>query len=287
MAELAPQSQPPEPRATQARRTALDYVGLGLLLMPPSVLGEMYIKGEPIDWRRAAIAAGASWVGGMVVLHFSKPPHEAARNATPTVRVSEYGRPLWARVTIVIVIMAATLAMSSLLSPDYRRQLQEARKNAAAMTRVLADMQHQLADARQQLIQAEAAESDRPNGRNVLDIDLVALREKVSKGTALEAAGIVAPYVGQWINLSGTVRDIEPEDKSLKSFRVFIYYRPDERAYPAEKVSILFKEQWKQRLMVLSAGQSISAICQIIAGSGTSAFYLENCEHLTVGNRQP
>ena len=64
-----PSASEPFAKTERPGTKTLDYIALGLLLAPPAVVFEMFIKGKSINWQRTAIATVASWVsGGFVVL---------------------------------------------------------------------------------------------------------------------------------------------------------------------------------------------------------------------------
>ena len=56
--------------------------------------------------------------------------------------------------------------------------------------------------------------------------DLIALRKDM---TSIEAEGVVAPHIGQWVRVSGTIRDIERK----KDFGLF---------FNTEKISVMIEE---------------------------------------------
>jgi hypothetical protein len=53
----------------RAGTKTLDYIALGLLLAPPTVVVDMYLKGDhSINWQKTAITAVICWVAGALVL---------------------------------------------------------------------------------------------------------------------------------------------------------------------------------------------------------------------------
>jgi hypothetical protein len=95
----------------------LDYIALGLLLAPPAVVFEMFIKGEPIDWRRTAIATAVSWVVGGLVVSAS---HGWQAWRSGNWRIGRYliaaESRFWVKAIIVAASIGFALALSSLLS---------------------------------------------------------------------------------------------------------------------------------------------------------------------------
>ena len=96
----------------------LDYIALGLLLAPPAVVVKMAIKGEPIDWRKTAIATIACWLGGSIAVwasHNWKSWQSVIPKAIPYFVAAE--SKFWVKGAIVATAMGGALALSSILSP--------------------------------------------------------------------------------------------------------------------------------------------------------------------------
>jgi hypothetical protein len=50
----------------------LEFVGLGFILVPPALLGEAFLKREPVDWQVMSAIFGGYWAVGAVVLFAGK-----------------------------------------------------------------------------------------------------------------------------------------------------------------------------------------------------------------------
>ncbi|MDR3425504.1 MAG: hypothetical protein P4M13_10620 [Alphaproteobacteria bacterium] len=95
----------------------LDYIALGLLLAPPAVVVEMYIKNEAIDWTRTTVATIACWVvGGLFVLasHRWQSLRPISWRVLPYLVAAE--SRFWVKALIVAAAIGGALALSSFLS---------------------------------------------------------------------------------------------------------------------------------------------------------------------------
>jgi hypothetical protein len=96
----------------------LDYIALGLLLAPPAVVVDMYMKGTPIDWRRTAIAAIACWIAGGVAV-FASHRWQTWRSESwrllPLLTTAE--NRFWGKAIIVAAAIAFSFFLSFLLAP--------------------------------------------------------------------------------------------------------------------------------------------------------------------------
>jgi hypothetical protein len=147
----ASMSEPPsnDPKRERPGTTTLDYIALGLLLAPPAVLFEIYIKGEPIDWSRTAVATLICWVAGGLVVWASKvwpswPPLTSWR-ILPSLVAAE--NKWWGKAVVIAVCMVGVLLLSSFLSnknpsslpPAAEFTQQQVDAKIAAATRTLHD----------------------------------------------------------------------------------------------------------------------------------------------------
>lgn len=134
----------------------LDYIALGLLLAPPAVVFEIFIKGDPIDWRRTAIATIVAWiVGGFVVLA----SHRWQSWRFSDWRVWQYllaaESRFWVKALIVAAAIGLALTLRSFLStepsssPQGSFTQQEVDEKVAATTKPLNDRIAQLEAAQQ------------------------------------------------------------------------------------------------------------------------------------------
>jgi hypothetical protein len=95
----------------------LDYIALGLLLAPPAVVVEMYMKEEPINWRKTAIVTVVCWVaGGLAVLasHGWQSWRSSDWRILPYL-ISLEGK-FWGKAAIIAICIGGALALSSILS---------------------------------------------------------------------------------------------------------------------------------------------------------------------------
>jgi len=110
----------PKPSGQTAERPGtktLDYIALGLLLAPPAVVVEMYLKSEPISWRRTAIATAVCWLGGGLALlaaHGWQSWRSKEWRVLPYLIAAE--KTFWGKAIIVGVSIGVALALSSVLS---------------------------------------------------------------------------------------------------------------------------------------------------------------------------
>jgi len=107
-------------------------------------------------------------------------------------------------------------------------------------------------------------------GREFVEADEAYLRNLFQTHTEVQAQTLVAPYIGKWTRVSGTVREVTqgPFDEMTVSLK--------------DRPPLYFKrERWQDRLSMLRRGDQIAAIGQIarIGDRGTS---LDNCELIQV-----
>jgi hypothetical protein len=110
------QSAPGDAKERPGTKT-LDYIALGLLLAPPAVVLDMYLKDHPINWGKVAIAAPVCWVaGGLAVLasHRWQSWRLADRKALSHLVAAE--NRFWIKGLIVAAAMGFALTLSSILS---------------------------------------------------------------------------------------------------------------------------------------------------------------------------
>lgn len=113
-------SEPPstEPLGERPGTKLLDYIALGLILAPPAVVFEIYIKGEPISWPKTVIATLLSWVIGGLVVWASKvwqswlPP--TRWRIFPLILAAE--NKIWGKASVIALCIGGALALSSFLS---------------------------------------------------------------------------------------------------------------------------------------------------------------------------
>jgi hypothetical protein len=95
----------------------LDYIALGLLLAPPAVVLDMYLKDHPINWRKVAIATPVCWVaGGLAIVssHRWQSWRSANTKVLPYLVAAE--NKFWVKGLIIAAAMGFALALSSVLS---------------------------------------------------------------------------------------------------------------------------------------------------------------------------
>jgi hypothetical protein len=116
-----PSLEPPRapPHTERPGTKTLDYIALGLLLAPPAVVVEMYMKDEPINWRKTFIVTVVCWVaGGFAVLasHGWQSWHSSNWRVLPYLIAAE-GK-IWGKAVIITICIGGALLLSSLLSAD-------------------------------------------------------------------------------------------------------------------------------------------------------------------------
>ena len=119
-----------------------DYIALGLLLAPPAVVVEMYLKDGTIGGWKLFIATAACWLsGGLVVLasHYWQSWRSADGRILPILIAAE--NKFWVRGLVVAASIGGALALSSFLSPPNRGELDASQKQIAALQAQLADAQ--------------------------------------------------------------------------------------------------------------------------------------------------
>lgn len=95
----------------------LDYIALGLLLAPPAVVFEMYVKGDSINWLRTAVATPICWaVGALVVLASHRWQSRQSINWRMWPYLVAAERRFWGKALIVAVAIGGALILSSVLS---------------------------------------------------------------------------------------------------------------------------------------------------------------------------
>jgi hypothetical protein len=96
----------------------LDYIALGLLLAPPAEVFAVYIRGEPIDWRRTAIATTVCWlVGGLIVM-----ASKGWQSWRPSWRILPFliaaENKWWGKAFVIAVCMVGVLLLNSFLANE-------------------------------------------------------------------------------------------------------------------------------------------------------------------------
>jgi hypothetical protein len=91
----------------------LDYIALGLLLAPPAVVFEMYIRGDPISWQRTALATAACWIAGGLTVIASKRWQSWRPKWRSLIAIEN---AWWGKGLIIALCMAGVLFLSSFLS---------------------------------------------------------------------------------------------------------------------------------------------------------------------------
>jgi len=105
------------PHTERPGTKTLDYIALGLLLAPPAVVVDMYLKGTSIDWRKTAIAVVACWTAGGVTVwasHAWQSWHPRNWRVLPYLIAAESN--FWGKAVIVAAAIGGALALSSVLS---------------------------------------------------------------------------------------------------------------------------------------------------------------------------
>lgn len=120
-----PSLEPPRASSHTERpgTKTLDYIALGLLLAPPAVVVDMYLKGTSIDWQKTAIAVVACWTaGGLTVWasHAWQSWHPRNWRVLPYLITAENN--FWGKAVVVAAAIGGALALSSVLSSIYLRQ---------------------------------------------------------------------------------------------------------------------------------------------------------------------
>jgi hypothetical protein len=97
----------------------LDYVGLGLVLAPPAVVLDMYLKGTDINWRRVAIATVISWIAGAIAVWASH-RWSTWRGFVPRLLpyLATFENKFWGKAIIIASAMGLALILSSVLSKN-------------------------------------------------------------------------------------------------------------------------------------------------------------------------
>jgi hypothetical protein len=102
----------------RAGTKTLDYIALGLLLAPPTVVVDMYLKGDhSINWQKTAITAVICWVAGALVVlasHGWQSWRSTDGRVWPYLIAAE--NKFWVKGLIVAASMGFALALSSILS---------------------------------------------------------------------------------------------------------------------------------------------------------------------------
>jgi hypothetical protein len=118
---MASPNAPPSGPSTEAKERpgtkTLDYIALGLLLAPPAVVLDMYLKDHSINWRKVAIATPICWLaGGLVVLASNRwQSWRSADRSVLSYLIAAEGR-FWVKGLIIAAAMGFALALSSFLS---------------------------------------------------------------------------------------------------------------------------------------------------------------------------
>ncbi len=263
----------------------LDYIALGLLLAPPAVVFEMYVKGESIDWWRTAVATPVCWVaGGIAVLASHGWQSWRSKNTRILPFLIATESSFWGKAVIVAASIGLALALSSFLSNKSPMlstesgftQEQVNEKIASAV----ANLNSQLAEANRQrdAVQREVnVLRQTPNApqlpnpsydepRIFTNKTIGELRDFYKDRTALQGAAFMADEIGKWINTEGTIQFIRPDGLVFLSGEGGI-------------ISCEFNASWNPKLSAFRPGETMKVVGKIGTGQiGVSPIYLRPCE---------
>jgi len=98
----------------------LDYIGLGLLLAPPAVVVEIYLRGDTVEWRKSVIAVIACWVAGGLVVWASHgwQAWRTTNNRLPP-HLAKFESRVWGKAVIVAAAIGFALILRSVLSSEH------------------------------------------------------------------------------------------------------------------------------------------------------------------------
>jgi hypothetical protein len=95
----------------------LDYIALGLLLAPPTVVVDMYLKSESINWQKTFVVGIACWMAGGFFAwtsHFWQSWRSKNLRILPYLIAAE--NKFWGKALIVAASIGFAFALSSILS---------------------------------------------------------------------------------------------------------------------------------------------------------------------------
>lgn len=92
----------------------------------------------------------------------------------------------------------------------------------------------------------------------------------LGKHTILEADALAAPFLGKWMMVTGTFRDVKSGWRDLQVYMRFL-----------REPLLVFEESWRERLNVLRKGDRIT-VCGKISSISMLGVTLKNCELLDV-----
>jgi hypothetical protein len=216
----------------------LDYVALGLLLAPPAVVFEMFVKGDSLNWTRTAVATAICWtMGGIVVLASHRWQSWRSRTKSLLPYLSAMEGRFWGKAIIVACSIGLALALSTFLGEG-----QKSSETQFAEQRIIVPP-------------------------SVTPAYLISLYKNVS----LSAQGdkLLEPFIGTWMKVSQTVADV-------KANGIWTYLKEDDGGI--RTIVLVFDPIWINRLSILTRGQTITALCQITPAVNVTTMVLQHCE---------
>jgi hypothetical protein len=264
----------------------LDYIALGLLLAPPAVVFEMYVKGESIDWWRTAIATPVCWVaGGISVLASHGWQSWRSKNTRVLPFLIATESSFWGKAVIVAASIGLALALSSFLS---NKSLVTSTESGFTQEQVNEKIASAVANLNSQLVEAnrqkEAAQQEanalRRSMQNVTQLThpnydeprvftnktIAELRDFYKDRTALQGAAFMADEIGKWINAEGAIQFIRPDG--------LVFLNGD-----GGIISCEFDASWNPKLSAFRPNEIMKVIGNIGTGQiGVSPIYLRPCE---------
>lgn len=127
-----------------------DYIALGLLLTPPGVVAELYLRGETIDLGRAVVLCLVCWLGGALFLWAAR----KWRAWQTTLAAAE--NKFWVKAIIVATFMAVPILIAPFLAPNNQRHASlpdtavsdQTQKQLSAQDRTIQELQAEIAQLR-------------------------------------------------------------------------------------------------------------------------------------------
>lgn len=243
----------------------LDYIALGLLLAPPAVGVEVYLRDGTLGGWRLAILTAVCWIaGGFVVLasHYWQAWRSADGRILPILVAIE--NKFWGKGVIIAAAMGGALALSSFFAPPPIVVHDAPSPEVLSKPAINQTAQNPPAEVSTPVVAPSPSASETRSFTNKRVLDFIPTLAGV---TELQAQILSADEKGKWMNVDGVVRNVAPN--------MVLTIGPDEGG----QVRCIFDQKWVSKLAMLRQGDKLKVDGKIEEYIGGDLM-LEECEVL-------